>query len=390
MSVYASMCCSNDRLSGSFNKQVCRAANITAWKGQTMQKSKQCYRRCHGLLSLTLSNTEALFMCLVDDDRHSYNPNYPHARCLHSGAMLDIGLVIFGGCMTGGRSGGPCPSGDSWIYVVAEKRWYQLPNCATPRNYASMIVMPRGTSGEDRVLLYGGGEKTPRQTLSVSWHTANGWNKPADCWPPLTILRCACSSQNRPAIKSAYSTRLRKHGPYVRPQDLLRVKDTARRWQWMATALTCSAEIPQGISTTCEELQQILTRRHNRTRAATHCTSVFCICTARSWWSAGAYCCNWERLSHDISGTKAQCGFIYTGYFRYAMQPQYHLQLCNFKSTIWSPKIICFVDGSANAINMAFLTVPNVANVPQRHFFLTVKFEREHELWWKQAAIIRQ
>ena len=105
----------------------------------------------------------------ADPDRHSYNPSYPHARCLHGGTMLRTGLVMFGGCLSGGMAGGPCPSGDSWLFNTVERRWHQLPNCATPRNYPAMAVLPTGSSGEERVVLFGGAE-SGYQAISVNFN----------------------------------------------------------------------------------------------------------------------------------------------------------------------------------------------------------------------------
>lgn len=87
---------------------------------------------------------------------HPYNPTYPHARRYHAGAVIsDDELVIFGGCLTGGRTGGPCPSGDSWLYDRRRRYWRKLESCPAPRLHASMAALPEVT-GLRRVLLYGG------------------------------------------------------------------------------------------------------------------------------------------------------------------------------------------------------------------------------------------
>ncbi|XP_069132521.1 kelch domain-containing protein 4-like [Argopecten irradians] len=96
-----------------------------------------------------------------------YNPSYPHARCLHAGAMASPHeLVIFGGCMSGGLTGGPCPSGDSWIYNSQTNDWTQLPSCPSPRVYGTMAMVP-SSGGTRRLVLYGGKEEL-KQVLSTT------------------------------------------------------------------------------------------------------------------------------------------------------------------------------------------------------------------------------
>lgn len=98
---------------------------------------------------------------------HPYTPTYPHARCLHSGSVVDANrLVIYGGCLSGGETGGPCPSGDSWIFRNSEQEWTQLPDCASPRTYSSMALLPE-VNGQKRVVLYGGVEKN-RQVIQTT------------------------------------------------------------------------------------------------------------------------------------------------------------------------------------------------------------------------------
>ncbi|XP_078331514.1 uncharacterized protein LOC111130385 [Crassostrea virginica] len=98
---------------------------------------------------------------------HPYTPDYPNARCLHSGAMVDPDrLTIYGGCLSGGETGGACPSGDSWIFRNSQREWTQLPNCASPRTYSSMALLPE-VNGQKRVVLLGGVEKN-RQVIQTT------------------------------------------------------------------------------------------------------------------------------------------------------------------------------------------------------------------------------
>ncbi|KAK6191787.1 hypothetical protein SNE40_003381 [Patella caerulea] len=93
-------------------------------------------------------------------DCNSYNPSYPHARCLHAGTMIDKDeMVIFGGCLGGGGSGGPCPAGDSWLFNGKSKYWKRLPDCASPRMYGVMANLPSAVNRR-RVVLYGGLDKS--------------------------------------------------------------------------------------------------------------------------------------------------------------------------------------------------------------------------------------
>ncbi|XP_013403073.1 actin-fragmin kinase isoform X2 [Lingula anatina] len=91
---------------------------------------------------------------------HPYSPNYPHARCLHGGVMTaEHNLVIFGGCLSGGGTGGPCPSHDSWLLDGKAGEWTKLPDCLSPKIYPSLALLPDGNDGQV-VILYGGMETT--------------------------------------------------------------------------------------------------------------------------------------------------------------------------------------------------------------------------------------
>ena len=78
---------------------------------------------------------------------------------------------MFGGCLTGGGTGGPCPSGDSWMYNVEDGDWEQLPSCASPRTRSTMAMAPIA-GGEKRIILYGGKE-TSTQVLTTKTSDAN-------------------------------------------------------------------------------------------------------------------------------------------------------------------------------------------------------------------------
>lgn len=66
--------------------------------------------------------------------------NYPHARMFASSAMISPDeLIIYGGCLSGGMTGGPCPSSDSWIFSYQSNRWEKIDSTSiSPRVYSSM------------------------------------------------------------------------------------------------------------------------------------------------------------------------------------------------------------------------------------------------------------
>lgn len=92
---------------------------------------------------------------------NNYNPNYPHSRCLHAGTMTKPDeLVMYGGCLGGGSTGGPCPSKDNWKFDATKAEWTRLEECSTPRIYPAMAMLPPLNGSERRAVLYGGQEKT--------------------------------------------------------------------------------------------------------------------------------------------------------------------------------------------------------------------------------------
>eukprot|EP00294_Goniomonas_avonlea_P001002 CAMPEP_0114546554 /NCGR_PEP_ID=MMETSP0114-20121206/3994_1 /TAXON_ID=31324 /ORGANISM="Goniomonas sp, Strain m" /LENGTH=559 /DNA_ID=CAMNT_0001731053 /DNA_START=8 /DNA_END=1687 /DNA_ORIENTATION=+ len=116
----------------------------------------------------------------VFDGTNSYNPWLPHARCLHGAAMVQPDdLVMFGGCLSGGSAGGPCPSNDAWRF--SQGSWGRVASCPNPRVYTDMAMMP---GYPNHVVMYGGQEKAG-QMIAITVDTAeevdvldyinNGW-----------------------------------------------------------------------------------------------------------------------------------------------------------------------------------------------------------------------
>lgn len=120
---------------------------------------------------------------------NEYSPSSPHARCLGAGSVSNRGdLVMFGGCLTGGKTGGPCPSNDGWVLTSStststsassgsgsgnenpngnqkevEYSWNRAEN--GPAASWKNIMTTWESSGE--VLLYGGSD-TSNQVLTTS------------------------------------------------------------------------------------------------------------------------------------------------------------------------------------------------------------------------------
>ncbi|KAI0213071.1 hypothetical protein LSAT2_001940 [Lamellibrachia satsuma] len=89
-----------------------------------------------------------------------YNPTYPHARHAHAGTMIsEHQLLIFGGCLSGSGTGGPCPSSDTWLFDRTSKSWTSMDgSCAYPRTYAAMAMLPI-REGQRKVVIFGGNER---------------------------------------------------------------------------------------------------------------------------------------------------------------------------------------------------------------------------------------
>eukprot|EP00041_Stephanoeca_diplocostata_P024637 m.630443 g.630443 ORF g.630443 m.630443 type:complete len:556 (-) comp22566_c0_seq2:454-2121(-) len=103
----------------------------------------------------------------IFDGTNPYNPYKPHARCLVGSAMVaSKDVIMYGGCLSGGKSGGLCPAQDTW-HLQSNNDWVQASTCPTPRLYAGMSYF-----GSDSVILYGGQEKVD-QVLVVDETPAN-------------------------------------------------------------------------------------------------------------------------------------------------------------------------------------------------------------------------
>lgn len=121
----------------------------------------------------------------VHDSISVFDRSGPHARCLHAGTMVSSAqMILFGGCLSGGKTVGPCPSWDSWRYSGG---WSQFPfaNQPVPRLYAAMAPLPGGYAG----MFTGSVDKTGKQWMGgdkvkgnafdvVQWaSTDNDWSR---------------------------------------------------------------------------------------------------------------------------------------------------------------------------------------------------------------------
>ena len=53
--------------------------------------------------------------------------------------------------------GGPCPSGDVWMFDGRTRGWTTLEVCPSPRVYSALAMLPI-RNGDRRVIMYGGDE----------------------------------------------------------------------------------------------------------------------------------------------------------------------------------------------------------------------------------------
>ncbi|KAI3378538.1 hypothetical protein SNEBB_004432 [Seison nebaliae] len=70
---------------------------------------------------------------LMFADYSSYNPMKPHARIYSSATSSSKSIMFYGGCLSGGSSGGPCPSNDAWIATIFNEKhlpkWKRISTC---------------------------------------------------------------------------------------------------------------------------------------------------------------------------------------------------------------------------------------------------------------------
>lgn len=86
-----------------------------------------------------------------------YSFIHPHGRIYSSSAMISSDeLLIFGGCLSGSFSGGPCPSSDSWVFSTKQKQWKKVDSsCISARKHSSMASVVSDGYRKSAVLFSG-------------------------------------------------------------------------------------------------------------------------------------------------------------------------------------------------------------------------------------------
>ncbi len=99
-----------------------------------------------------------------------YGFSYPHAREFASSAMVsEDELLVHGGCLSGGFSGGPCPAADSWVFSYRSSKWHKVDaTCISPRKNSAMASLV--SDGTQHAAIMFSGEESDRTILVVSRH----------------------------------------------------------------------------------------------------------------------------------------------------------------------------------------------------------------------------
>ena len=123
----------------------------------------------HGFSNRRFSDTlrydlESLRWRRVFDGSDEYTAVKPHPRCLMGSTMVGPeSPVFYGGCLSGGFSGGPCPAIDSWVFN-SESKWERLDDCSSARMYSGMAAWP----GQANTAVLFGGDEEDRALITVS------------------------------------------------------------------------------------------------------------------------------------------------------------------------------------------------------------------------------
>ena len=127
----------------------------------------------HGFASKRYSNAFRFDLSLrvweeIESGSHEYSMTHPHARCLMPGTVNPSGeIFMFGGCLSGGGTGGPCPSWDGWCRNT-EGDWHRITDGSnpTPRTRGLMVTFP--PQPHRTLLITSGTVKTGAQWLEGS------------------------------------------------------------------------------------------------------------------------------------------------------------------------------------------------------------------------------
>ena len=68
--------------------------------------------------------------------------------------------------LSGKKSAGPCPSGDTWMYNIGERKWVKVASCPNARIFPGISLLPNSTESLSIAVLFGGME-TGKQVVKV-------------------------------------------------------------------------------------------------------------------------------------------------------------------------------------------------------------------------------
>ncbi len=106
----------------------------------------------------------------TDINTGPYSFTYPHGRTFASSTMISPDeLLVHSGCLSGGFSGGPCPSADSWLFSYSRNRWDKVDSsCISPRLFSAMTSLVSDGFRQSAVM-FSGLEKD-KTILKVRFH----------------------------------------------------------------------------------------------------------------------------------------------------------------------------------------------------------------------------
>eukprot|EP01065_Artemidia_motanka_P050260 TRINITY_DN8555_c0_g1_i1.p1 TRINITY_DN8555_c0_g1~~TRINITY_DN8555_c0_g1_i1.p1 ORF type:complete len:634 (+),score=195.46 TRINITY_DN8555_c0_g1_i1:239-1903(+) len=159
----------------------------------------------HGFASERYSDTWRVRKVEGWERRHNsiseYSPDKPHPRCLvaHSAPAGGSKFVMFGGCANGGKTGGPCPALDTWVFDEAndDANWVRGQDNKVPLQHGAMASFDGSVH-----LLYGGSNSKPQVVTVASTGTDSAFlfNDATGDWTAVSMTL----ANNTPSIKQQW------------------------------------------------------------------------------------------------------------------------------------------------------------------------------------------
>eukprot|EP00397_Hematodinium_sp_SG-2012_P011742 GEMP01011889.1.p1 GENE.GEMP01011889.1~~GEMP01011889.1.p1 ORF type:complete len:592 (+),score=113.39 GEMP01011889.1:209-1984(+) len=118
----------------------------------------------------------------IYEGNSAYDLHNPHPRCLGAHSNLGDKLLMFGGCLSSGFAGGPCPSKDTWEWDFAEQNWTRADDHPVPSVHTALASFD-----SNYALQYGGDTEFRNQKLAG-----------ADLEPALAFLYRSSSKSWKP------------------------------------------------------------------------------------------------------------------------------------------------------------------------------------------------